>query len=241
MRKAQYLADGWCGVGAHSATTAPLYDFRATADPYAMRCQNCGAIVRLDGERGVLVCDYCGGECAPPVDEDGVQITGETTHACALCHKPLSTGRIEARDVLYCTACHGILVSMDDFGLLLEDLREHRARVAALQPAQPGAESAEGLHCPLCKGAMDHHSYGGGDLGQVMIDSCEACCQIWLHRGAMGKILTPPETNVRAEAGAAAGAPTHRFPDEPMSPTARRLADLQLVVAALDRLRSGMQ
>ncbi|HXP86397.1 MAG TPA: hypothetical protein VN841_16840 [Bryobacteraceae bacterium] len=202
-----------------------------------MTCQNCGALERLDRERGLLICDYCGSESTPPADEDGVQVTGETTRPCPVCHTPLSTGRIEARDVLYCTACHGFLVSMDDFGLLLEDLREHRTRAAALLTPQAGADSAadsvNDLHCPLCTGAMDHHQYGGHDLGQVMIDSCEACCQVWLHRGALGKILTPP--------AAEAGAPAHGFPEEPTSPEARRLADLQLVVAALGRLRSGMQ
>jgi hypothetical protein len=110
-----------------------------------MTCQNCGALVRLDRERGLLICDYCGSECTPLADEDGVQVTGETARPCAVCHAPLSTGRIEARDVLYCTACHGILVSMDDFGFLLEDLREHRSRAGALLTPDAGADSAQDL------------------------------------------------------------------------------------------------
>jgi Zn-finger nucleic acid-binding protein len=158
-----------------------------------MTCPNCGAPVRLDHERGLLICDYCGSQCTPPVDEDGVQVTGETAFPCAVCHTPpLCTARIEARDVLYCTACHSILVSMDDFGLLLEDLREHRTRVAALLKPCAGADSGRDLRCPTCSGAMDHHAYGGGDLGNAMIDSCEACCQVWLLRGVLGKILVPP-------------------------------------------------
>jgi Zn-finger nucleic acid-binding protein len=158
-----------------------------------MTCPNCGAPARLDRERGLMVCDYCGSQDVPPADADGVQVTGETTWACPVCHTAVSTGRIETLDLLYCTACHGILVSMDDIGLLLKYLREHRSRAAAFLTPEAGADSAQYLHCPLCQGVMDHHAYGGGDVGSVMIDSCEACCQVWLHRGALGRILSGTE------------------------------------------------
>jgi len=193
-----------------------------------MTCQNCGALVRLDRERGLLICDYCGSECTPPADQDGVQVTGETDRPCAVCHARLSIGRIEARDVLYCTACHGILVSMDDFGVLLEDLREHRSRAAALLTPPAGADSGKDLRCPLCTGAMDHHAYGGGDLGRVMIDSCEACCQVWLQRGTLGKILTSPDPeSVDPNAG---------YPADLTTLDARIPVEVQLVAAALNRL-----
>jgi Zn-finger nucleic acid-binding protein len=138
-----------------------------------MTCQNCGATVRLDRDRDLMMCDYCRSQCAPPVDEDGVQVIGETTSPCSVCHTPLSTARIEARDLLYCTTCHGILVSMDDFGLLIEDLREHRSRAAALLTPR-------------------------GDLGNAMIDSCEDCCLVWLERGVLGKILIPDPASMPA-------------------------------------------
>jgi hypothetical protein len=60
-----------------------------------------------------------------------------------------------------------------------------------------------------------------------MIDSCEACYQVWLHRGTLGKILT--DTN-----------------PEPVDPASDALANLtldsrlpeqvKLVAAALNRL-----
>jgi Zn-finger nucleic acid-binding protein len=194
-----------------------------------MTCQNCGAPVRLDSERGLLVCDYCGSECTPPADEDGVQVTGETACPCAVCHTPLSTGRIEALDVLYCTACHGILVSMDDFGLLLEHLREHRSRAAALLTPHAGADSVQDLRCPLCTGAMNHRAYGGGDLGKVMIDSCEACFQVWLHRGTLGRIiLTLPDPEPVD--------PTAGYPADLTALAGRMPVEVQLVAAALNRL-----
>jgi Zn-finger nucleic acid-binding protein len=66
------------------------------------------------------------------------------------------------------------------------------AQAAALLPPPVGADSAH-LLCLLCTGSMDHHAYGGGDIGTVMIDSCEACCQVWLQRGTLRKILTNPD------------------------------------------------
>jgi Zn-finger nucleic acid-binding protein len=156
-----------------------------------MTCQNCGASVRLDHELGVMICDYCGSQFTPPADEDGVQVTGETTHPCPLCHTPLSTGRIEARDLLYCTACHGMLVHMDDLMPLIEGLRAHRDRSVALLTPRPGTDASRDLHCPLCNGAMDNHAYGGG--GNVMVDSCEECSQVWLDRGELRKIVIAPD------------------------------------------------
>jgi Zn-finger nucleic acid-binding protein len=36
---------------------------------------------------------------------------------------------------------------------------------------------------------MDHHSYGASDAGEVMIDSCDTCCQVWLDHGALRKLV----------------------------------------------------
>lgn len=172
-----------------------------------MICQNCGAPVRFDRDRNLMICDYCGSQCTPTLDENGFQITGETACPCPVCSTRLSNGRIELCDVLYCTACHGTLVSMDDFTPLIDDLRDHRDRgAAALLTPHAGADSNGGLHCPVCKRAMDHHAYGGGEAGGIMIDSCEACCKIWLDRGTLAKlVLTPaPETCTDAELDPAA-------------------------------------
>jgi Zn-finger nucleic acid-binding protein len=171
-----------------------------------MICQNCGASVRLDRDQNLMICDYCRSQCTPPVDENGFQITGQTACPCPVCSTQLSNARIEFRDLLYCTACHGTLVSMDHFMPLIDDLRDHRDRAAALLTPRPGASSSGGLDCPLCKRAMDHHAYGGGDAGDIMIDACEACSQIWLDRVTLGKlVLTPaPETWTDAEPDGAA-------------------------------------
>jgi Zn-finger nucleic acid-binding protein len=154
-----------------------------------VNCQNCGAPLRLDPGQNVMVCDYCQSQCAPPVDEHGVQITGETGFACAVCAKGLATARIELREVLYCTGCLGIAVSMDNFVGLIDDLRDHRTRASLLLAPEPAIGSNGGLHCPQCQRAMDHHAYGASEVGEVMIDSCEACDQVWLDHGALRKLV----------------------------------------------------
>jgi Zn-finger nucleic acid-binding protein len=147
-----------------------------------------------------MICDYCRSQCMPPVDEDGVQVIGHTAWPCTACRTPLSRARIEALDVLYCTVCHGILVSMNDFGLLIDELREHRARSAALLTPGTGPDSRRDQRCPLCEGPLDHHAYGGGDIGRAMMDSCEDCCQVWLQRGALGNILITSDSEAATRA-----------------------------------------
>jgi Zn-finger nucleic acid-binding protein len=158
-----------------------------------MTCQNCGAPVRLDRDQGLMVCDYCGSQATPPADEDGVQVLDPSQHACPACHAALSNGRLEQHDMLYCTACHGMLIAMDDILPLLEELRDHRERPAAyLAPRE--TEAAPTFSCPLCNHPMDRHPYGGG--GNVMVDSCEDCAQLWLGRGELRKIASAPDPEV---------------------------------------------
>ncbi|HXP87745.1 MAG TPA: zf-TFIIB domain-containing protein [Bryobacteraceae bacterium] len=161
-----------------------------SADSSRMTCQNCGASVRLDRDQGLMICDYCGSQSTPPADEDGVQVLDPSQHDCPACKTALFNGRLERQDMLYCTTCHGMLIAMDDIVPLLEELRDHRERPAAyLAPRE--SQAVPTLDCPLCSHAMDHHAYGGG--GNVMIDSCEDCSQLWLGRGALRKIAAAPD------------------------------------------------
>jgi Zn-finger nucleic acid-binding protein len=106
-----------------------------------------------------------------------------------VCTKRLVTARIELRDVLYCAGCLGIGVSMDDFVELIDDLRDDRTRASLLLAPEFATGSKGGLHCPRCQRAMDHHAYGASDGGEVMIDSCDTCCQVWLDHGGLRKLV----------------------------------------------------
>ncbi len=189
-----------------------------------MNCQNCGAPVRLDLDQNVMVCDYCQTECPPPLDENGVQIIGETGFSCPMCAKRLANARIELHQVLYCAACLGIAVSMDNLVELIDDLRDHRNRASLLLAPGPALGSNGGLHCPQCQRAMDHHSYGASEVGEVMIDSCETCEQVWLPHEALRKLVLTVVQEPRIEEGVP-DALARRLPQDPAA-TLRLVTDL---------------
>lgn len=138
-----------------------------------------------------MICDYCGTQAAPATDEDGVVVLAPTKHNCPVCGTvALANASIESHDLLYCAGCRGMLLEMEKFVPLLAVLREHRYwSRSSVTPR--GSDQTRVLHCPLCKHAMDEHSYGGG--GNVVVDSCEACGVLWLDRGELSRIVAAPD------------------------------------------------
>jgi Zn-finger nucleic acid-binding protein len=156
-----------------------------------MHCEHCGAAMRLDRDRGMMVCLYCGAECIPAQDEDGVEIIGPSSKKCPVCAASLSDSVIESFPILSCAQCHGMLIPMDTFPHLLSDLRAHRERPPEFVSRRDESDAARHLHCPQCGSEMDAHPYGGG--GNVNIDSCEKCAVVWLDRNELRKIVVAPD------------------------------------------------
>ena len=156
-----------------------------------MNCGSCGAPARLDRERGLILCDYCGSEANPPTTEDGVQVVVSTDLSCPACEASLSQALIESREVLYCESCKGILIGMDIFLPLVDALRLYRTGQSVSFPRHN--EDARKLPriCPSCQGEMDNHPYGGG--GNVFIDTCEKCSVNWLEKGELQRIVAAPD------------------------------------------------
>ena len=154
-------------------------------------CENCGAQMRLSPDLGVMLCEYCGSQATPATDEDGVVVLEPAKHNCPVCATaPLANASIEAHELLYCTACRGMLLEMEKFVSLLSVLREHRYwSRSATSPRAAG--QARILQCPLCRLGMDAHPYGGG--GNVLVDSCEVCGVLWLDRGELSRIVAAPD------------------------------------------------
>ena len=144
--------------------------------------------MRVDRERAIFICDYCGSEAVPPSGDDGVLVLGQTSHQCPVCATALSTGSLEQYDLLYCEHCHGMLISMDDFPSLVSSLRSHLAAPAAFLAPRSQADAERILHCPKCQREMDDHPFGGG--GNVNVDTCESCDSIWLDGGELRKIAS---------------------------------------------------
>ena len=125
------------------------------------------------------------------MNEDGVEITGESGKVCPTCQAMLSDGTIQNRAVQYCVQCCGLLVSIASFLPLIEFLRAlRRSEVTAFEP-RDNADADRHLTCPLCEKSMMGHPYGGP--GNVNIDTCEPCAVIWLDRNELNRIVMAPD------------------------------------------------
>jgi Zn-finger nucleic acid-binding protein len=145
----------------------------------------------MDPDRGCFVCGYCRSEWLPPANFEGVRLLGTSELVCPVCNGPLSQARLLAYGLLYCESCSGMLVRMDDFIPLSEDLRAQRDTPAyvGLPPQSHALERR--IRCPECKETMDTHFYGGP--GNVIIDTCERCSVHWLDRGELHRIALAPD------------------------------------------------
>ena len=142
--------------------------------------------MRLSFDQGVMICDYCGSQTAPPLDEDGVLVLEATSYHCPACVSALSNASLDNCPLIYCPVCHGMLLDMPRFVPLLDHLREYRYWSRSWQ-APRGLNADRVLKCPLCRLEMDRHPYGGG--GNVDVDSCEPCGVLWLDRGELGRMV----------------------------------------------------
>jgi Zn-finger nucleic acid-binding protein len=152
--------------------------------------------MHLSRDQGLMICDYCGSQATPPVDEDGVVVLDPIEHQCPVCKTPLANASIDSHELLYCTRCHGMLFNMEKFLPLLNVLREYRYWSRSSQ-APRMSDGGRVLRCPLCNQEMDRHPYGGG--GNVNVDSCEPCELLWLDRGELSRIVAAPDRDPQAE------------------------------------------
>ena len=141
----------------------------------------------------------------PPAGDDGVQVLDQTKFHCPTCAGLLSEGQLEFHSLLYCAACRGMLIAMDDFGAVIEVLRSYRDRPAAALPPRNLNDSGLPRPCPRCFQPMDNHPYGGP--GNVVIDTCEACSVNWLDKGELQRIASAPDYSYGAHTLSKVGEP----------------------------------
>ena len=148
--------------------------------------------MRIDRDRGLLVCGHCGSEQETPAVVEHLEFGGETPARCPFCTTPLSQARLQGYPLRCCTSCFGMLVDMSWFTAVIDAARayEERPLRAPLPRRQtPGDRS---LSCPSCGQPMINHLYGGP--GNVVIDTCEACAMNWLDAGELRRIAVAPDT-----------------------------------------------
>lgn len=158
--------------------------------------------MRLEENKDFLVCDYCGNIHIPEANDDGVRVLGDggdgsAATECPRCASPLVDASIDGQRIFYCLRCRGMLISMDIFAPLVEDLRSRRAGGTELIRPVDLKELEVQLLCPQCRGHMDTHVYGGG--GNVVISDCEHCAVNWLDHGELDRIVRAPDHQVREE------------------------------------------
>jgi len=157
-----------------------------------MNCPSCGALLRLTENEESFRCEYCGAVYTPPSNEDGVRLLGEASPlACPVCKIPLEHAALAGRRILSCTRCQGMLVSMDDFLGLVDELHSRHARSPIVQPPVNRHDLERHIDCPQCHQRMDTHIYGGP--GNIVIDDCDGCSLDWLDKSELMRVARAPD------------------------------------------------
>ena len=153
-----------------------------------MNCPACGAPMRLKSDMASFKCEYCQSVYFPEKNDDGVRVLDEPSEqACPVCSVPLMNATIANLRILYCTQCRGMLIPMQFFEEIVEQMRTLQGGAAAVQTQGDSGDLRRKIDCPHCHHRMDAHFYAGP--GNVVIDSCDPCCLNWLDHGELMRIV----------------------------------------------------
>jgi len=148
--------------------------------------------MRLKEDTDCFTCDFCGGIFVPEPNADGVRVLSvPAAESCPVCSLVLVHAAIVGHRLRYCTNCHGMLIAMDLFLVIVQDLRARRETEFAAAHRPDPKDLDRHIHCPQCREPMDTHPYMGP--GNVIIDSCENCSLDWLDYGELDRIVRAPD------------------------------------------------
>jgi Zn-finger nucleic acid-binding protein len=148
--------------------------------------------MRLKEDAVCLTCDYCGSVQVPEPNSDGVRVLDVPAgEFCPVCTAPLVHAVVAGHRMRYCQKCHGMLIAMELFPVIVEDLRARReiTFTAAYRPDPKDLDRR--IRCPQCGVEMDTHPYMGP--GNIIIDSCEHCALDWLDYGELDRVVRAPD------------------------------------------------
>jgi Zn-finger nucleic acid-binding protein len=154
--------------------------------------------MRLESDKECLTCDYCGNVHFPEKNDDGVRVLGEpAAERCPACAIPLMLAGLNGQRLLYCNRCRGMLIGMDVFVAIVQELRSRQDGLPGVTHGVPHAVDPRDLErkldCPQCHQRMDTHFYGGP--GNIVIDDCSPCRLDWLDHGELDRIIRAPDRN----------------------------------------------
>ncbi len=161
-----------------------------------MNCNNCGAVLQLGESQRYFQCGHCGAFTFPAAEtegSDGIRILGHTADAppCPVCHLPLAQAVIDSvHPVHFCGKCRGLLLSRPIFTGVVNTRRAWATDLPA-QPVPLDSHALERrLSCPRC--SMRFETYAHYGPGNVVIDNCTRCDQVWLDFGEIRHIVAAP-------------------------------------------------
>ena len=163
---------------------------RFADNPLVATCDSCGGPLRIDQDRGLLVCDHCGSQQEAPAAIEHVELLSETSSLCPTCSTPLSTSRLGGHPLLCCARCFGMLIEMNHFADVIDAVRAYEERSFRIALPRRQNPTDRLINCPACGHPMLGHLYGGP--GNVVIDTCERCQVNWLDRGELRRIAVAP-------------------------------------------------
>ena len=141
-----------------------------------------------------LACPFCSNIEIPEPDAQGVRLLGETAdEKCPVCSLAMEHAAIAGERVLYCKKCLGMLIGMEQFLGVIQEL--HAKYGTSPRRAKPVDEKAldRRIQCPKCGQPMDTHLYGGP--GNIVIDTCEACCVNWLDYSELDRVTRAADSS----------------------------------------------
>ncbi|HLJ47753.1 MAG TPA: zf-TFIIB domain-containing protein [Bryobacteraceae bacterium] len=147
--------------------------------------------MRWDPDKACLTCSYCDSVYVPEPNDEGVRVFGPSKRSCPLCREPLSQAAINRYPLEYCERCRGMLIDMEEFLAVVEDLRLSRGVSNVQYPPPNRADLNRRISCPGCGQTMDAHPYGGP--GNIVIDSCENCSLNWLDHNELHRVAVAPD------------------------------------------------
>ena len=84
-----------------------------------------------------------------------------------------------------------MLLSMNDFVALIQELRSEHSGFGNIQPAADPTGLERQINCPQCHRRMDTHFYEGP--GNIVIDDCSSCSLNWLDKGELARVIHAPD------------------------------------------------
>lgn len=136
--------------------------------------------------------------------------TAPSPDACLDCGAPPVERRVEGERVLECTACGSLRVDRDALNRLRGASPDAHPLLAG-SPDDPPANApskATVRRCPVCRGTLVTHPFGGGN---VRVESCEACEVVFLRKGRLAAIVKETRDGIQMSADARAVLHQHRM------------------------------